>query len=415
MTDGEYNMDTQVTVPDKKEASGLKSNRLITWTLNVLMLFYAMSLTMLGPLMPSIVEGYNLQLSEAGLISTFQSIGGIIFTILGGVLADHIKKSRLIGVTFFIYSTSMLAIALAPTYAAILALFFIVGASTRMLDVLLNSYISDLNPTRRGFYINLLGISFSIGGLSGPMFSTLFRNWGMKWNNTFLILGIACTLITVFYVYMQKSVKEDELRYSTRKAADYRELLTSTRLLTLCLIMFIYSGYQSGVSTWMPMFMEKSLLAGPFLSSLAVSLFYIGLIAGRALSSYIFNERQAKNRILFGSLAGGMLLILGIMAGRPVLMAVFSGVSGFLACSVLPLTITFACNYYPESSGAVSSIILLNSVLSWMIFPWLIGFVADNTSFQWGMMTTAICLLLTAILAVRLPSEKSGKLGPPEK
>jgi fucose permease len=88
-------------------------------------------------------------------------------------------------------------------------------------------------------------------------------------------------------------------------------------------------------------------------------------------------------------------------------MAGASGSSGFLTSAVLPLVITFACNYYPESSGTVSSIILLNSVLSWMIFPWLIGIVADNTSFQMGMMITGISLILTFLLALTLPSIKS--------
>lgn len=386
-----------------------KSGMILTITLNVLMLFYAMSLTMLGPLMPDIVEQYGLQLSQAGLISTFQSIGGVIFTILGGILADIYRKSRLIGITFFIYSVSMFAIAMAPAYALMLALFFIVGASTRMLDVLLNSFISDINPERRGFHINLMGISFCIGGLSGPLFSTAFRNWGMQWNSTFLILGFTCTFITAAYIFVLKVSKKEERPNRARNAVDYRELLTSKRLLVLCLIMFIYSGFQSGVSVWGPMFMEKSLQAAPFLSSLTVSLFYIGLIAGRSLSSFLFKEQHARNRILFGSLFGGMVLIFGIVVGNPALMAAISGISGFLACSVLPLTITFACNYYPENSGAVSSIILVNSVLSWMVFPWLIGLIADNTSLQWGMVTTAVCLLMTALLAVRLPAEKNSK------
>ncbi|HYE82782.1 MAG TPA: MFS transporter [Clostridia bacterium] len=399
-------MSTQAAIPNKKQVFSSKPDLILTITLNVLMLFYAVSLTMLGPLMPGIIEQYRLELSQAGLISTFQSVGGVIFTILGGVLADHVRKSRLIGITFFAYSASLLAIALAPAYIAVLALFFVLGASTRMLDVLLNSYISDINPQRRGFHITMLGISFSIGGLLGPMFSTVLRNLGMRWHNTFLILGITCILITVMYAFILKSTKRDEKANKAAETANYLQLLLSPRLLVLCMIMFIFSAYQSGMSIWMPMYMESFLLAKPFLSSLAVSLFYIGTILGRSLFSIMFSEQQAKNIILIGSLSGAVVLMTGIMAGNPVLMAITSGVSGILTCAVLPLTITFACNYYPENSGAASSIILLNSVLSWMVFPWLIGFIADNASFQWGMLVMGLALIATFLLALTLPSGK---------
>ncbi len=400
-------MDTQTSVSNKKETSASKADLILTMTLNVLMLFYAMSLTMLGPLMPSIIEQYKLQLSQAGLISTFQSIGGLIFTILGGILADYIKKSRLIGLTFFTYSVSLLALAFAPTYAVVLALFFTLGASTRMLDVVLNAYVSDINPNRRGFHLTLLGISFGIGGLLGPLFSTVFRNSGLKWYNTFLILGITCTLITVVYIIVLNRTKREEKLNITTKAANYLELLLSPKLLVLCLIMFIFSGYQSGISIWMPMYMEKSLMAKPFLSGLTVSLYYIGTILGRVLFTIFFKEHQAKNLIVFGSFTGGIVLLSGIIAGSSGLMAVTSGVSGLLTCAVLPLTITFACNYYPENSGAVSAIILVNSVLSWMVFPWLIGLIADNSSFQMGMLITGFSLILTFLLALTLPAQKS--------
>ncbi len=399
-------MDTQISITSEEKTVKGKGTLFLTIMLNVLMLFYAMSLTMLGPLLTNIVDQYRLQLSQAGLISTFQSIGGVIFTILGGVLADYGKKSRLIGMTFFAYSISLLAIAFAPTYIALLALFFVLGASTRMLDVLLNAFVSDINPDNRGFHINMMGVSFSIGGLIGPLFSSVFRSSGLLWYNTFLILGITCSLVSVTYFILLRSIYVDEKSDRSTKNTNYLKLIRSPRLLVLCLIMFIFSGYQSGISVWLPMYMEKALFAKPFLSSLAVSLFYISVIMGRLLYSLVFKGKKAKYVIQYGCFLGGIVLAGGIMSSNTVLMTAATGVSGFLTCATLPLTITFACNYYPENSGAVSSIVLLNSVLSWMFFPWLIGFIADNASFRWGMLTMGLSLILTFLLALTLPSDE---------
>lgn len=400
-------MDQKASIPEKKAATAsVNHNTVITVSLNLLMLCYAMSLTMLGPLLAGIIGQYRLQLSQAGLISTFQSIGGVIFTIFGGIMADHAKKSRLIGITFLVYSISLLAIAFAPGYAATLALFFVVGASTRMLDVLLNAYTSDINPDKRGYHLNLLGISFSIGGLLGPIFSSALRNAGVRWNYIFMMLGSVCIMITIAYAFIIKGINIAENTSRSQKGTNYASLISSPKLLVLCMIMFIFSGYQSGISIWMPMYMEKALFAEPFLSGLAVSLFYIGVILGRLLYSLAFREEQAKSIIMLGSLSGAIVLVFGLMVNNAALLAAASGLSGFLTCAVLPLVITYACNFYPESSGAVSSIILLNSVLSWMVFPWLIGVIADNLSFQAGMMITGISVMLTFLLAWTLPSPK---------
>lgn len=382
-------------------------NLVLTASLYLLMFAYGLSVTMLGPLMPILIQQYNLKLSQGGLILTFQSIGGIAAIILGGILADLTKKSKLLCAAFVIYSLSLFFIALSPSYILLLSLFFILGASTRMLDAVINAYISDLHADNRGFYLTLLHALFGVGAFIGPLFSTVFINAGVAWNRTFLFLGIVCAVIAVQYIVVLIRPAAEEKSVSPSESKDYLRLLTSPKMLVLCLIMFLYSGHQSGISAWLPMYMEQHLKTGTFLSGFAVSAFWVGIILGRFGCSLVSSKIHAKYLIMFGSLAGGSILTLATALNVPVLLVAASGLAGLLAGATIPLLVTTACNWYPKNSGTVSSMIFLYGTFAWMLFPWFIGVIAENISFRWGMMITGFSLLSVTALTLLLPAQKN--------
>lgn len=399
-------METRPALLSLKSKYIEKPDMILTWTLYLLMFAYALSVTMIAPLMPILVQQYKLKLSQGGLIMTFQSIGGILAIALGGILADLMKKSRLISIAFIIYGFSLILIAFSPSYAVLLGLFFILGASTRMLDAVINAYISDLHPSRRGLYLALLHTIFGVGAFFGPLFSAVLINSGLKWNQAFLILGIVCIVILLLYSIVIKNTSYKEGSRSNTKPKNFISLIANPKVLILCFIMFMYTGHQSGISTWLPMYMEKQLETGSFLSSLGLSAFWVGIILGRFICSFLSGKFDAKYIILLGSLLGGAILISGIALNIPYVLIVASGVTGFLTGAIIPLLVMIACNWHPQNSGTVSSMIFFYGNLALMVFPWLIGVIAENISFQLGMLVTGLTLLIIVLLALLLPDQK---------
>ena len=93
-------MADKTEVTDIQSLEHGRSTYVLTVYLYVLMTIYAVSNTMIGPLMPRIIDEYGLRLSQGGLILTFQSIGGILAIIIGGIVADAVKKPRLIWASY---------------------------------------------------------------------------------------------------------------------------------------------------------------------------------------------------------------------------------------------------------------------------------------------------------------------------
>jgi fucose permease len=379
---------------------------ILTLCLYLLMIVYAISVTMIGPLMSILIAHYKLRLHQGGLIITFQSIGGIISITLGAIFADRMKKSAIIAVAYILYGVSLFAISTVPTYKLLLGLFFILGAGTRMVDSIVNAYIADLHPKRRSFYLNILHGCFAIGALIGPLYSQYLVGSGMSWDRTFWILGIICIFVfTVYIVLITVLPNEIANKNAAKKHVDFSRVMTSRAVWILCLVMVMYVGHQSGISTWWAMYMETHINVSRKVSSISLSLFWVGIILGRFICSYLTKHFKAKNIIVCGNLLGGLLLTISIIIKNPYFLVISAGFTGLFTGAVIPLLVTIACDWYPENSGTASSMIFLSGTFAQIIFPWLMGIIMEYVGFQWGILISGITLLGGFLISIAIPEK----------
>ncbi len=383
--------------------------KLLTVCLHLLMLFYAFSVTMIAPMLPVLIEQFNLSLGQGGLFMSFLSIGGILAIFAGGIVADRLKKSWLVGASFLVYSACLLMMDLVPSFYVLLGMFFILGASTKLLDTTINAYVSDLHRDNRGFHINLLHTFFGVGALLGPLYSRVLLSQGVLWGSTFRILGVICLVIMGLYIIAAKAYPERERKHSPGSATNRLGFIFSREILLLCIIMFLYKGHQAGMNNWLPMYMQESLRVDPFFASLALSVFWVGLILARLTCPWLMRRFDPRKLLLWGNLAGGIILVGGFIINLPLLLMLAAGITGFLTGATMPLLIVLGCDWYPENSGAVSSMLYLSCNISNMFSPWLIGVVSETSGFQSGMLITGIPLLM--ILFFILPLLKKGRSG----
>ena len=383
--------------------------KLLTVCLHLLMLFYAFSVTMIAPMLPVLIEQYNLSLGQGGLFMTFLSIGGILAILAGGMVIDRLKKSLVVGASFLVYSCCLLLMDLVPSFKVLLGMFFILGASTKLLDTTINAFVSDLHGDNRSFQINLLHTFFGIGALLGPLYSRVLLTHGVFWGNTFRLLGAICLFIMLLYTVSLKVYPESGQRMKTSGAKSRLGFVFSREIILLCIIMILYKGHQSGVNNWLPMYLQDTLKFDPFFSSLALSVFWVGLILARLTCPRLLRWIDSRQLLLWGNFLGGIILLGGLIINIPLVLMLSVGITGFLTGATMPLLIVLGCDWYPENSGAVSSMIYLSSTFSNMLFPWAFGVVGEATSFKGGMLLTGLPLLMILIFILPLLKRDSFK------
>jgi fucose permease len=329
----------------------LGSKLSLTIVLYLMMLTYAMSFTMLGSSMPVIIKEYSLSLSQGGFIITSLGIGGFISILIGIVTADRMKKGILVGLTYFTYGLSLLLIGLRPVYTTAVLIFFILGASTRLFDTVINPHLADLHKGRQNLALNLLHTFFGIGSLLGPLYNRFTLEKSNNWTLSFYTIGFVCICLFIIYVCASVFTKTTENRARPPYLREYLNLIKNPVMWSLCLIVFLYAGHQSVTTVWLPMYMEQRLSASTFFASLSLSLFWIGIILGRLLSSFFSDKVGVKNIIITGSLSGGAVILLFLLTGSPLLIAISYTVAGIFTGAVIPLIVVVACSLFPKYSG----------------------------------------------------------------
>ncbi|MCL7393915.1 MAG: MFS transporter [Thaumarchaeota archaeon] len=316
-------------------------------------IFYAITATEIGSVLPGIRSELALSESLAGIIASLQSLAGVL-AVLGGALSDLFGKMRLVSLSLMIMGLGALLISGSPSALILGASFFIIGAGIGFFEASVNAFVSDIFSERRGMAINLLHIGWNIGSALGPVLAAYialsYGSWrvGYLMMSPLLLASFAASLITGIKLGKNESSTSREPRSIKPK-----QVLS---ILPLMMIPFLIVANQLGITTWLPSILSDQ-GASLIEASLAVGLFW-GLSGLGRLLWAPFIDRIGYWKVLM--IAGGFSSILMLSASFPISVytriALWSS-SGLLLAPAYPTIIAWVTSIYPEIGGALSGMV----------------------------------------------------------
>jgi len=367
----------------------------LTISLYLIMLVYAFSVTAVGPLIPEFARIYGISLASSGALTFAQGIGGATSLSVGLLVAHKFTSAALIKFILAIYCLSLLALMWMPSFFYTAILFFIVGASTKMIDAVLNAYISDLHTVNRAPYLSLLHAFFGVGALVSPIIITGMLQSGFSLSIIFALLGGICILILIFYCAAQRTYPVPS-RITGTNFLKNLALLKNKNMLLLSLSAMSYMIFSCGCSAWLPSYMSFVLGSTPVAANFPVYALWIGIISGRIFYSFLSKKYDHRNLIIRSNAVGGVFLLAADALNSPLFFIIAYFVSGFLCGAVVPLAISIANAEFPGRSSVISSIIMLLGTLGLMVVLPLIGFLANHL-FRAGILILNCLPLLIAL------------------
>ena len=366
-------------------ANPARFNLALTGSLYLLMMAYAISTTMIGPLMPSYMKTFQIDTAAGGLVTTLQGFGGVLSVLVGSFLLDRMRKLSVITGGFLVYAGSFLAISLLGSFGALVALFFMIGASTKLMDTAINSSLADLHGEKRGLYVNLLHSFFGIGTLIGPILTAWLIERGGTPSLVFRVLSVFCLLVFLPYFFLVRRASWIRSQPNPSKWVNPLVFLKDKRVLFLSLAGFCYTALSVSLGTWMPLYMQTYLQTNLITASLPVTVFAVGLIIGRLVCSALSRWSRMVEALMISHLVCFAFWLLAFLANQPVLLIAMAGVAGFCVSGVVPVSVTIACGWYPSQTGGVSSLIFMLVTLGAMLGPGLVGVIAQASSLRLAM------------------------------
>lgn len=367
-----------------------------------------MGVSSIAPALPSISRSLDIPIDQIGLLITFFTIPGILFTPILGVLADRYGRKRILIPSLFLFGIAGTACAFAVDFHQLLLFRFLQGLGSASLGVINLTLLGDLyNKRDRTTALGYNGGVLSVGTAIYPAIGGALTLLG--WNYPFFLTLLAIPV----GVFAATSLETAQLDKSQKLGAYFKKIgsaLKSKFVIGLFIIMLLtflmlYGGY----ITFLTILLDERF----GLSALMIGL----LLSGSSILTGITSAQLGRLTLRFSEkyliLAAAFLYLIFFLmipqikstAGFILPIALFGVAQGINIPSVLNLITGYAKKEYRALFLSVNWMMMRTGQA---IGPYILGLVYLQFGIDGTFYSSAIVAFLSVliILIFIVPSNK---------
>jgi MFS family permease len=387
--------------------------------------------------LPVLEDEWHLSDTQLGLITSVFVVVATIATIPAGWVADHYRRTRVIGWTLLSWSGLILLSATAVNYVNLLVARAIMGVGQAVDDPASTSYLGDSYPARmRGRVFSATQVSFFLGtGIGLALGGWVGETFGWRW--AFAVVGLPGAVVAIAAFRLREPRRgeaelPESMTWEEIAALPPREVthasgaeglspgqfarLASTELISQLRMIFgirtmryVLIGVAAllftvaGISTWLPIYYERYSDMSVTRATAVVGVVLgvgglIGTIGGGWLSDH-YHHRWKGGRIVIVVWSAVLCAVLFMIsfAVEPVGLRIalqFVGVIAAAGCAP-GLRASMTDVVPPDSRGVgASAMALTSSLLGTALAPVLVGAVSSLT----GSLVTAFYITFPPVI-----------------
>ncbi|MCG2587035.1 MFS transporter [Rhodohalobacter sulfatireducens] len=205
-----------------------------------------MGVSSIAPAFPSIGRSLNVSTNQIGLLITFFTLPGIIFTPIFGILADRFNRKVILVPSLFLFGIAGTACALADSFEQLLMFRVFQGIGSAALGVLNLTLIGDLYlGNDRATVMGYNGSVLSIGTALYPAIGGALAIIGWSYPFYLSLLALPVGLFALFFLRQETEKNGLEIKFYLKEV---KSALFSKTVMALFLCMFftfiiLYGGY----------------------------------------------------------------------------------------------------------------------------------------------------------------------------
>ncbi len=353
-----------------------------------------------APVLPLIEDSLSLTHGAAGGLFTSLSIGyGLSMLLAGRFASSWGYKRTVVGVFLGIWLASLF-VQVAETYTAFHLIFFFIGFTA-------GGYIPSMIPIITGTYEprywgKVLGTHDSAASLS--IFTTpilvAFCFHFLPWRRLFLIIGTIALLLPVFFW----KVSTEPAHETPQPGSWHLDVFRRKSIRALAFVWIFASACAMGVYSLLPLYLIKERGFDFDHANTLIGISRAGGVFVTILFGFVVDRCGYRNVLRLGILFTGLSTI-GI--------SLASTLSTTVIALILQATISLA--FFPAGLSALSNltspqersmvagvVIALGMVLGTGVVPFLLGVIADHSSFSVGILGLGILTTLSIIATKNL-------------
>lgn len=381
-------------------------DRLVFLVLFGVFTVFGTSMTIIGATLPKILATFGWIYLTAGTVLAANAVAYFSFTFIGGFLINWWGPKRTLVLGLVAAATGLLFFAATPDPMTNILLGALIGTGQGFVEITVNWSTLRLDRAQSGRPMNLMHGAFAIGAILGPLASAGLLHAGYDWITVYHGMAAVFAALAVLMVFVAMSFDPGSKAGST--AAPQRLNRHPAYWLSF-LALFFYVGVELGVSNWVAEYFVAVFAYPASSSALLVSLFWVGLLAGRFGVPLLYHgSRQDVTLLGFSLLATlsiAALSLLGFLPAGGLTQAVGLGLvllSG-LGCSVFyPIVITMLGNCFPQAQSQAIAFAATGGGVGAFLFPFLMSALSQGWGIRVGFATYAVFGVAMTLAALGL-------------
>lgn len=349
--------------------------------------------TLLGPILPALSVRWRLDDAQAGHLFAAQFAGALAASAASGWLIKRWGLTLLLAAGYGLLAVSIACLSFCGRTEGIIALF-VLGVGLGGVSPATNLLVAELNPARRAAALNLLNFIWGVGAmLFPPLISLSAAGDGLVGPLAGLSLSLA--LIALGFMRHSSFRIAEAVAESAPEDSPARRLIGPYALLT-GLLVFINVGAETAVGGWVATYAKRLDGAAESFWAFAPSLFWGGLLSGRAAAPAALRRVNEGRLVLIGLFVAMSGLSLILLGRELAMVAAGAGLAGLGLAPVFPTTFALFTQHFGSLTSGLSGALFVLSALGGAIIPWVVGI----TSARSGELRAGLAVLWLGVAAM---------------
>lgn len=278
--------------------------------------------SLLGASWPMMHIYFGVPIGHAGLVSFIISSCTILSSLFSHRLIRRFGTGKIMVASVAMTAIALTAFSISPSFTWLLAFAIPLGLGAGAVDSGLNEFVAEHYEAK---HMNWLHCFWGVGAMLGPILVSSLTQWGYSWRSGYAsisMLQFGLVVLLIFSLPMWKKFENFATEHptETHNAPTNQGLFAPLRAkgaLLAMLTFFLYTSMEASMMLWGATYLVKMKNILPENAAGWISLFFLGITAGRMLSGFISIKLSNESLIRIGTiltLAGFVIMLLPMPA-----------------------------------------------------------------------------------------------------
>lgn len=352
--------------------------------------------SLLGTAWPEMYGELGVPVSLEAIGNAVITIGTIISSLNAARLIRKLGTFRIVVISTLLTACAILGYGSAPGFLWVLLLSIPLGLGAGAIDTALNNFLAI---NYKASHMNWLHCFWGLGAMTGPVVMSVYINRQLGWRYGYFTIGAAQLAIVIILLISIPVWKAHEETSSGEEPTvmKFFDLLKVKGVKLAMLTFLCYCATEYTIVCWGSTYLVKFREVSSATAASWISMYYLGITAGRMLCGFI--ALKVNNRKLIGAglctvLLGAVIMMLPLPPFAALIGLAFVG---FGCAPVFPGMISETPKRFGKGlSQAVIGVEMTSAYTGVLILPVIFGFLAARISM--ALIPYFIVILVTVML-----------------